>query len=109
MWHREQKAHVAVAHDVVCVLVLAVLLDDAVPVLRRLRVLVPGDAGPTVLGDERVIHLPPLKVDGDPGAPALRPARPHALERVPDGEQRLVGAFQPLVVLVYILAQKKKR
>jgi hypothetical protein len=66
----------------------------------------PLDETPAVFCDESVLHLPALKVDGDPGALALGPTRPHALKGLSDGEQRLVGTLQTLVVFVDFLGRE---
>jgi hypothetical protein len=91
--NRARKTHVAIPHDVVRILVFPALLHDVVRVFRDLLTVPPGDEAVAVLCDECVLHLPPLKIDGDPGALALGPARAHALEGETDGEQGAVGAF----------------
>lgn len=71
------------------------------------RLVMPLDEAPAIFCDERVFHLPSLKVDGDPCAIAFGPARAHSLKCLPNSEQRLIGTLQTLVVFVYFLRAQR--
>ena len=82
---------------------LEIVIDDEMTFLLHFMPVFPADKGPPELRDDAMIAIPALKIEGTPGTNFLGPESAYTLKGITSQIERLVGAFETFVVLLYFL------
>jgi len=83
--------------------VILVFLDDEMALFTDLLIVLPVDGAPPEFGEEGMIPVPRLKVEGTPHAAFLGPNGAHALEYVATCIEGRIDALETLVVFLDLL------
>lgn len=83
--------------------VILVFLDDEMALFINLLIVLPMDGAPPEFGEEGMIPVPRLKVQGTPHAAFLGPKGAHALEYVAACIEGRIDALETLVVFLDLL------